>query len=166
MRRYSLTRHTVKEDLDNMKSIFSGQGQTGSRRRAILPDEGSWPLEGSKNAHYSPRQVNFRPEVSGQKKSNVSSKLLTNLPAIDQSQSLTRGPSGVTLKSTLKKGKKAKIVGDKFLASLPEDAREGLQKILKDSRSNHEAYEKSLRVPRNQQPSQQRHRSADMKLRG
>jgi hypothetical protein len=101
-----------------------------------------------------------------QQGSNVSSKLLPNLPAIDQSQSITIGPSGVTLKPTFKKKKKPKIVKDKFLSSLARDAREGLQKILEDSRCNHEAYEKSLRVPKDQQSHQRRHRSADLKLRG
>jgi hypothetical protein len=79
---------------------------------------------------------------------------------------MTRGPSGVTLKPTLKKKKKPKIVKDKFLSSLPRDAREGLQKILENSRCKHEAYEKSLRVPKNQQSHQRRNRSADLKLRG
>jgi hypothetical protein len=39
MRRYSLTQHTVKEDLDKVQSIFPCMPQNGSRSRGIVPDE-------------------------------------------------------------------------------------------------------------------------------
>jgi hypothetical protein len=39
MRRYSLTRHTMTEDLDKGQSIFAGMPKNGSRPRGIVPDE-------------------------------------------------------------------------------------------------------------------------------